>query len=165
MNRGIALISVAMTVASWTGFARADVAVSFINPERYTDISRDPAESDMELREIGDHLKLLGKKYLESGVNLRIEILDIDLAGIDEIIGRQARWTRVIRSDTWPRIALRYVLDADGRVLDSAEETITDMSYLSRVRLNLPTETLRYEKQMLDDWFRTRIVERRPSSR
>ena len=47
--------------------------------------------------------------------------------------------------DTRPRIALRYGLDADCRVLDSAEETATDANYLSRVRRYLATDTLRYE--------------------
>lgn len=157
MSRALALSIVALIAAHWVSIASAEVTVSFSHPERYTDISRDPAESETQLREIADHLKALGRKYLKIGVNLRIEILDVDLAGEYEIVGRQGRWTRVMRRDTRPRIVLRYVLDAGARILDSAEETVTDASYLSRARRH-PTETLRHEKQMLEGWFSTRIA-------
>ena len=55
MSRCVALALAVLVAAHWAGFARADVTVSFTDPERYTDISRHPAESETDLREIGDH--------------------------------------------------------------------------------------------------------------
>ena len=69
---------------------------------------------------------------------------------------------RILRGVTWPRMKLRYALKENGRVVLSAEEAIADLNYLSSPTFYGPSDSLRYEKRMLDDWFRARIVERRP---
>jgi hypothetical protein len=49
--------------------------------------------------------------------------------------------------------------------LAAGEETIRDRDYLTRFGLPRSHEPLVYEKAMLDDWFKTRFVDRRPIQR
>jgi hypothetical protein len=63
----------------------------------------------------------------------------------------------------WPRIELRYTLDAESGVPKSVHETIVDMAYLRRVfEPRYVSDPLQYEKRMLDNWFKARFVEHRP---
>ena len=66
---------------------------------------------------------------------------------------------------TWPRITVRYSLEESAAVRSSATETIVDQNYLGQASGYFQSDSLRYEKAMLDDWFRTRFVERRAQAR
>ena len=61
----------------------------------------------------------------------------------------------------WPRMQLRYRLTQGGRTLEQREESISDRNYLdtSSGRVSDP---LRYEKNMLEAWFRDRFGGGRP---
>jgi hypothetical protein len=53
----------------------------------------------------------------------------------------------------WPRIKLRYTLEAAGQAARGAEQNIADMAYLHRIAGSRAGESLHYEKRMLDEWF------------
>ena len=145
--------------------ATAAVSVNFVHPESYSDANtygryRGPASPSL-LRELEAHFAKLGTRYLPAGQELRIDVLDIDLAGEYEPFRFYLYDVRVLRGVTWPRIKLRYVLQQNGQVLREAEELVADQAYLMGVPRLGNTDRLYYEKRMLEDWFRQRFAEKR----
>lgn len=140
-----------------TASAGAAVTVTFTKPESYTDMGRD--EPSRGMKEIEAHLKQLGERYLPPHQSLKIEVLDIDLAGHVNFSSRLSSEVRVLRGKAdWPSIKLRYVLEADGRVLLEQQEHVADMDYLQRPGGAYAGQFLQYEKRMLDSWFRQRFA-------
>ena len=142
--------------------ASAAVIVSFPESRHYSDAG-DYGESDRTVDDLKRHLERLAERYLSPSRTLRIEVLDIDLAGRTRYFPhRGIADIRVLngRAD-WPSIKLRYTVESDGRISDAREETVADMAYLVRPAPGGSSESLYYEKRMLDDWFRQRIGERR----
>ena len=92
---------------------------------------------------------------MAEGQTLKIDVLDVDLAG-EPHHGARAHDVRVLRGRAdWPRIQLRYTLDAPDEVARSGEATIRDLAYLQHVAVGYSSdEPLRYERRMLDEWFR-----------
>lgn len=158
MLRSLVLGGAALLMA---GTARAEVTVDFLNPERYTDanlaVDRPVGPDAPALQGIRREFERLGRQ-LPPGRALRIEVLDIDLAGRYEPQRVLAPNTRIMTGTTWPRLRLRYVLEEQGRVLARGEEDVTDRTYLSRAGANQSGEPLRYEERMLEDWFSRRIA-------
>jgi hypothetical protein len=173
------LVALFAAVSLVPAAASADVTVTFVHPEHFTDANlngryggdkgREPA-----LRTIAQDLQQLGQRYLPAGVTLTVEILDVDLAGRLEPWHAISYATRYMRDVTWPRIKLRYRLDGPG--LDrrglggpglggsaqpiAGEETISDPMYLTHRTPRDVGEPMPYEKAMLEDWFRARFVAR-----
>ena len=52
-------------------------------------------------------------------------------------------------------------LEADGRAVRNGEETVSDMNYLHGFAGIRRSESLYFEKRMLDNWFKTRFVDSR----
>jgi hypothetical protein len=132
--------------------AAGTVQVIFVEPERYADV-RDRAHTSKE------HLATLERVLVETasphvpdGRTLKIEVLDVDLAG-EVRPGLRAWDTRILngRAD-WPRITLRWTLD--GPAGKSGQAVVQDMAYLQRVPPPLSDGGLVYERRMLDEYFR-----------
>ena len=149
------LLAAAVLLAS--SAAWADVSVSFVKPEEFADVPRNSIDRDRTLKDFSDYFATLNKK-LPAGQDLKVEILDIDLAG--------RLWPRRTGDDIrvmnggadWPHIHLRYTLEQDGQVLRSGDEHISNMMYQQRINRYSDGDPLRYEKQMLDEWFDKNIV-------
>lgn len=65
--------------------------------------------------------------------------------------------TRFIRDIYRPKLVLHYRwLDKDGAVKADKDETVSDLNYLMRqeTRKYQDNDPLRYEKTLLDRWFR-----------
>lgn len=88
---------------------------------------------------------------------LEIEVLELDLAGRFEPWRARSYDVRSLTDITWPRMTLRYTLTQGGRVTARGEERISDMAYLMTAGMRFDSDSLRYEKKMLDDWFRLRF--------
>ncbi len=147
-----------LSVGLWTSAAGATVTVSFINPESYTDMGRYPEDMKAQMKEIEAHLEYLGQRYLRPNQSLKIEVLDVDLAG-HLSFSRPSHPVRILRGKAdWPSMQLHYVLEADGRVLLDRKERIADTGYLDHPNLHYSNQSLAHEKQMLDDWFRRRFA-------
>jgi hypothetical protein len=162
MRRLASLILATMAVMMFAETARAGVTVTYVHPETFSDANlrggygekaRAPA-----LDGIRQHLERLSQRTLKPDQNLKIEVLDLDLAGRLEPWHANAYDVRYMREITWPRMTLRYTLVQNGITLAQGEETISDMSYLMDASARLSSDSLRYEKTMLDDWFRKRFV-------
>lgn len=153
-----------LSACLWMAPAGATVTVSFTNPESYADIGQYRDEPNTEMKEIEAHLKQLGERYLPSDQLLKIEVLDVDLAGNRSFSSRIGHDVRILRGKAdWPRIKLHYVLEADGRVLVDQQENVADMDYLQHPNRHYPSQSLPYEKQMLDGWFRQRFAAHKPA--
>ena len=141
-----------IAAALWASPADAAVKVSFADPQRYVDGDSRYVNVQKDLRA---YLQRLGGR-LERGVDLRVTVLDIDLAGFD-MSTRNPHKYRVLTGATWPKIKLRYVLTKNRKTIASGEEWLTDHFYRSRIGLASTNDPLRYEKNMLEDWFHSRF--------
>lgn len=143
--------------------ASAGVSVTFSHPENYADLPFAPWERDQVLRDLTEHFTRLAAT-LPPGQELKVEILDVDLAGRIRHDFRGAHEIRVLRGQAdWPHIHLRYTLTQAGQVLGTGEEHLSNMMYLDRINRYVSGDPLRYEKQMIDDWFKDKIAPRHPS--
>jgi hypothetical protein len=152
------LLSAALAFATLP--ASAAVTVTFTQPENYVDMPFSPWEKDAVMKDLRAHFDKLGAK-LPQGQNLKIDVLDIDLAGQIEPRTSGTYDLRVMRGRAdWPTIQLRYSVEAEGKVIKSGESRVNDMNYLqSRINRYSTNESLRYEKRMLDEWFKTLVKE------
>ena len=157
----VALIALAAFASVGQVAAAVNVTVSFVHPEHFIDAQHAKGESDQPLLGIAQHLQWLGERYLPAGQTLRIEVLDVDLAGSERFLTRAGREVRIDngRAD-WPQIKLRYVLQANGSTLQQGEEVVSDMNYLNHINSYSDGDPLRYEKLMLEEWFRGRFAKR-----
>jgi hypothetical protein len=91
-------------------------------------------------------------------------VLDIDLAG--RLYPRRGgEDIRVMNGGAdWPRMRLRTRWSRMARVR-SGDEQLANMNYMQRINRYWETDPLRYEKQMLDDWFDKTIVPKRHAER
>lgn len=137
--------------------ALAEVDVRFLQPDHYTDVG-EQREATRIFLEIEQYLIALGARYLPPGQRLAVEVLDVDLAGRVEMVGRRLDLVRVLRGKAdAPLLRLRYVLYAGEQPLAQGEEALTDMMYLDRPGSVGADEPLFYEKRLLLDWFRARF--------
>ena len=138
------------------------VDVSFVNPPGFADAGSTAWERDANLRTLAEHLQALGARYLSADQVLKVEVLDVDLAGTMRPSLRAGRDLRVVRGGAdWPRITLRYSLEGGGQPGLSGEESLADLDYSHRFTGQRATRPLHYEEHMLDVWFKARFVERR----
>ncbi len=148
-------------LAAGSTAAGAAVSLAFIDPSGYADGRLEArfgrtADPFVE-RELRGLFEGLGARCLPAGRNLRIEILDIDLAGRVAIARAPGENLRVLTEATWPRIRLRWTLEEGGAATASGAEWIADRAYLTRIGRGDAGDPLRYEKRMLTEWFRTRF--------
>lgn len=162
--RRFSLLAAAAGLSLFTVTASAQpiVEVVFVNPERYSDASPSryvggEDERDAALAELREHLRSLGAKYLKDGDRLRMEVLDVDLAGTFELSRSGKRDVRVMREAGVPQIDVRYTLSRGG-VQSSGQERVTDPAYLNNATRCRAAGPLCYEKLMLDNWFMRRFT-------
>ncbi|MFA9219282.1 MAG: DUF3016 domain-containing protein [Sphingomonadaceae bacterium] len=136
-----------------SGSALAEVSVSYIKPEEFSDMPFSPRDREQLLKELSAHFAHMGQQ-LPAGQVLKIEVLDVDLAG--RLYPRYSgpEDLRVLRGGAdWPHMRLHFTLEQDGKLLRSGEAQLSNMMYQERMNRYSGTDSLRYEKQMLDDWF------------
>lgn len=156
MPRSLLRLPIFLASIALAGGAHAAVVVTFKEPERYseTGVFRDDGPGAMQQIEL--HLKRLGQLYLPADQALRIEVLDMDLAGEQQMSSR-GQEIRVMRGRAdFPRIKLRYTWERPNVPPQSAEETVSDMAYLQRTVPS--TEAFAHEKRMLETWFKQRFA-------
>ncbi len=159
-QRLCALILFAGQIIAFSAYA--DVTVHYEHPENYHDLalsgSDTPSMQAEVMKQSEAHLKKLGESDLPKGDKLEVVVLDIDMAGAYE------PWrtpnltrTRFIRDIYRPKFVLHYRwLDKDGAVKAEKDETVSDLNYLMRLetRKYQDNDPLRYEKTLLDRWFK-----------
>ncbi len=155
-----AATALGLMLCAVAGAAEAAVSVTYTDTQNFTDAKLFYGFSKVDkfvLKDIGRHLDKLGARYLPAGQELKIEVLDIDLAGYFRPVGRAGENLRILDQATWPRIKLRYTLIKDGAVLGQGEDYLIDQNYLTYAHVGSTSDSLRYEKRLLTDWFRKRF--------
>lgn len=143
----IALVSLAPS--AWAG---GTAQVQFVDPQNFSDAGRSPVDRERALKSLAEHLQRLAVR-LPDGQTLRVEVLDVDLAGEqDPFLWNEVR---ILRGGAdWPRITLRWALMQGERTLKSGEDRLSDASYLFfGAPFAMRESDLPFEKRMLDRWF------------
>jgi hypothetical protein len=145
----VAALALAAGSSAWAG-----VQVTFDKPDDYSDVPFSSRDREQVLAGLANHFSWLGKS-LPPGQDLRIEVTDVDLAGREDPARRGTFDVRVMtgRAD-WPRLRLRYTLEQHGKVISSGNAYLSDMSYLQHINRYSSNDALRYEKRMIDEWFK-----------
>ena len=150
-------ILMALLIATAAGPGQAGtVEVLFVDPDGYADAGGHLGDAQRYRDELTRLLDQLGARWLPAEQSLRVEFLNIDLAGEIRVTPR-ANNPRVLRGRAdWPRFELRYLLRSGEQVLASGQESLADMSYMGNPDTNPignGDESLPYEKRMLSRWF------------
>jgi hypothetical protein len=148
----LTLLALAATAAS--AQAGGNVQVSFVQSSSYSDVRDSARRTEDTLAALQRHFEAMGAQYLATGQTLKVEVLDVDLAG-EVRHGMRANDIRVLRGRAdWPRLQLRYTLESPGAAAKRGAATLADPAYLER-SLPLPSnDALPYERRMLEDWFK-----------
>jgi Protein of unknown function (DUF3016) len=139
-----------------TGAAHATgtVQLNFVKPEGFADVVDRTYSREQNLKALEQVITSVAKPYVADGQTLKIEVLDVALAG-EVRPGARAWDVRVLRGRTdWPRITMRWSLDGAATSPRSGEAVVQDMAYLQRIAPALADTSLVYERRMLDDWFK-----------
>ncbi len=154
-----AVAAATMVLAAGGAFA-ADANVYFAPVNTFLDMPSDGDARAEVLIGLSKHFdKLAGK--LPAGQELKVVVLNLDLAGKNWHDSIGTREMRVIRAQgDWPYLKMQYTITENGKVLQAGEEHLKNMGYMTRANIYFSGDSLRYEKQMLDDWFATRIAAR-----
>ena len=136
--------------------AYASATVSFVAIDKMTDVPRDFHRREEMQFVLREHFERLSQQ-LPAGQVLKVDILDIDLAG-EEFPRVAVQDIRVLKGQAdWPRMHLRYSIEQDGKVLASGDSQLSDPGYLMGSN-RYGQDAYSYEKQMLDDWFRKEVI-------
>jgi hypothetical protein len=159
MRKPASLLLATVALAASFGASAGTVDVAFVNAERFTDAGTSSWDEVDNLKALTGYLQSLGQR-LPGNQSLKIEVLDVDLAGDVRPSRRDAEPIRVMRGRTdFPRFHVRYTLSADGRVLRTGEERVTDVNYGRGLPVHRDFSGLAYEKRMLESWVRARFVD------
>jgi hypothetical protein len=158
MHKSLLSVSVSLVFAyALPAHAAGKVEVSYVEPEKFTDVGFGSVERERTLRDMSAVLEALGDK-LPDGQTLKLTVTNINLAG--EWRPHRGQDLRVMNGRTdWPEVNLRYTLQAGDATLKSGEAKIYDMAYqlnagfVNRIGTNLP-----YERHMLRKWFTETIA-------
>ncbi|VVO42970.1 DUF3016 domain-containing protein [Pseudomonas fluorescens] len=167
---GTAVLLVMMGSMTQPFAATTSVEVNFKNPESFRDASLnttgdETGADDYVMKELRSSLEQLGKRYLQPGQVLQIEVSDIDLAGRFEPWHVNASQVRFMRDITWPSMKLHYVLKQNDQTIRQADAQLSDKFYLQRPGRAANSDRLYAEKAMLADWFRIEFQKQNLSGR
>ena len=158
------LIISAMTLGfSNQVLAQAKVEIEWDKPEKFRDV-RPSNQSRKRFREstfedINKYMNELSL-VLPNNQKLLMKVSDLDLAGqvwpASHLgLGYGGSDVRIVKNIDIPRINFSYkLLNESGEVVQQAEVNLKDMSFLDRSHHLFKSESLRYEKSMLQRWFK-----------
>lgn len=143
--------------------AEGAVAVQWTDPAEFSELkfsgNQWEARRGNWVFELAEHLRKEAAKRLPEGERMEVTITDIDRAGKYEP-GRGVQFdsVRIMREIYPPTMELSFVrYAADGSVLAEGERRLRDTMYLSNVSIAGRNDSLRYEKQLVDDWLREEL--------
>ena len=141
--------------------APQSVTVSYDHPEHFTETREEKAlaptrASNDYLTTLKAYIEKRGAKMLQPGQQLDVVVTDIDRAGsFEPWHGGAMREVRIIKDIYPPRINLHFkLLDADGKVIREGDRKLRDPGFLTSNTAPTSTDSLRYEKQLIDRWLR-----------
>jgi hypothetical protein len=158
------LIIFAVTLGfSNQALAQAKVEIEWDKPEKYRDVKPNNQSRkrfrDATFEDINEYMNELSLALPENQ-KLLMKVTDLDLAGqvwpASHLgLGQGISDVRIVKNIDIPRINFSYkLLDESGEVVQQAEVKLKDMSFLDRSHHLFKSESLRYEKSMLQRWFK-----------
>ncbi len=138
----------------------AAINVSFDKSRKYADAGMSGDEAISNVREIATYIAGIAKRDLPADANLNVEVLDVDLAGDRRLVGRGVWIRHMDGTSDWPNIKVKFSASIPGRPPMEAVDKISGENYLTHGE-SLSYDPMRYEKLMIDAWFKYRIVEGR----
>lgn len=152
MRRLLMLCALSTLVAA--AHAAGAVQVTFVKPENFADMRDRAWRVEDNVQKLEKVIVEAATPYVGDGQTLKIEVMDVDLAG-ETRPGARATDVRVLRGRAdWPRITLRWSLERAGSAPRTGEAVVQDMSYLERSPRPMNYNHLVFERRMLDEWFR-----------
>ncbi len=139
--------------------AEGRVDVAWDDPAQFAEIrqsnNRWEAKRGDWVQQLANHLRKRAEQRLPAGERLSVTIHDIRRAGqFEPWRGANASSTRFVRDIYPPRIELGFTLTAaDGRVIAQGDRKLTDLAFLMGTPTVNSSDTLRYEKRLIDDWL------------
>ncbi|WP_020179630.1 DUF3016 domain-containing protein [Methylopila sp. M107] len=145
--------------------AQAEIVVTVAPQRPVSDLYyRSSSERDALIRDLAHLLRKLGRDRLPTGQSLSVELIDVRPAGrIDPFAGPSG--VRVLSAVTPPTVRLRYALKDRGRAIARGEELVSDINYLDDISARSSLASFPYERALIRDWFRDRIVTLKPQPR
>ena len=137
----------------------ATVTVTFVAPEKFTDVKDSVQESDRERDRVLDvlkaHIEDLARSYVTNGRHLEIKVTDVDLAGdFEPWRGLDFDHIRILKEIYPPRMELEFrLVDADGKVVSEGKRRLQELGYLMTNTLST-NDPLRFDKEMIRSWMR-----------
>lgn len=149
------LLSLAIVMVQMSSVKAAEVEVKWTNPDKYTDIKAGEGHrkkfQEQTFKTLEEHFAKMAKMLPEQQ-KLLLDVTNLDLAGD---VNYGIKRIRIIKDIFTPRMKFSYqLLNADNTVAKSEEVSLNDMGFLMHNNLKYRSESLKYEKKMLDDWFR-----------
>lgn len=136
------------------------VDVRWTDPAQFSDIrhsgNRWEAERGDWVNQLASYFRKSAARQLPEGQHLSVTLTDVKRAGqYEPWHGPRFDDVRIVKDIYPPRISFDYTLtDANGQVIDQGQRKLVDSAFLTGgTRLN-DSDSLRYEKQMIDDWVR-----------
>ncbi|MDI1337286.1 MAG: DUF3016 domain-containing protein [Lacunisphaera sp.] len=143
----------------------AQVKVTFVTPDKFTDIKDGFMDSERDheylLGELKAQMVTLAAKYLGAGQSLEIKVTDVDLAGdFEPWRGIDFDHVRIVKDIYPPRMNLEFrLLDANGTVVSEGKRRLQNLGFLMTLGMP-PNDPLRYDKEMIRDWMRQEFYQR-----
>ena len=142
------------------------VEVSFEKPEEFTDFTHSYTQKDYQqdglMAEIREHVQQRAASRLAAGQKLVVKFTDIDLAGDFEPWRVSTNQDiRIVKDLYPPRMKLEFkLLNADGSVAAEGKRSLVNLGFMSSLAFP-QSDPLRYDKEMLTDWLRTELTQRK----
>ncbi len=136
------------------------VAVQWTDPAEFTDLrlsgNRWEARRGNWVFQLAEHLRKSATGQLGDGERLEVTITDIGRAGhYEPWHGVQMQDVRILRDIYPPVIELSFRrYDAGGNLVAEGERRLRDLNYLHGIYTASSSDSLRYEKRLIDDWLR-----------
>jgi len=164
MTSKIGTLALAGFLALGSCAASAGVTVNYVNAEKFSDMPTSNWERQEVLHDLSAYFTKLGRQ-LPAGQELTVEITDIDLfgRGYPSSTAREVRLAKTVAE--WPTMSLRYTVSANGRVIGSGANQLKDMNFHARRDVRPEDGNLRYEKRMINDWFKHTILRKADTAR
>jgi hypothetical protein len=152
-------LAITATASFQIAHAASAIDVKFIKSESFADMPFSHHGRDDVMNELQLHFAKLAAK-LPSGQTLKIEVNDVDLAGRIEPhqIGHNNDMRILRGAADWPSMKFSFIVESQGKVIKSGLADVNDMNYLRGFNRYSANEPLRYEKKMLDEWFRKELI-------
>lgn len=158
IRTGLLVLTLGSLIAP-VSMAAGRAEVTFVDPAKYADAGPYGRLREANLALLEAHVQQLAAKYLAQGQTLRLEFLDVDLAGNERPWRGVGTDVRVLRGRAdWPRLTLRYSLHGVGLTGQDTTESISDLNYLGPTASQSASGPLAHEKRLLERWFQARFA-------